>query len=161
MNYEENGREVPIWSYVFGENENENENTNNNKKNKVGINEGVGEGRESSRVWVGREGGEESNGSWIGVWEFKGVVGMLFLFFLLSSFTNECCIYYNSAYCKSNLIEPRLCVTVTITFRDDLRLEELLESLASSSTATTLNNDKSLALDDDDEYMIESFDGKS
>lgn len=80
MNYEENGREVPIWSYVFGENEVE-----SNKKSSTLVNEEKDYESERGRVWVGREGGEESNGSWIGVWEFKGVVGMystISLFFL-------------------------------------------------------------------------------
>lgn len=57
------GAGLPAWSWAWVE----------------GGGEGKGKGRENKwgegRVWVGREGGEEGVGGWIGVWEFRGDVG--------------------------------------------------------------------------------------
>lgn len=54
------------------------------------------------------------------------------------------------------MVEPRLCVTVTVTFRDDPKLEELLEQMNPDS----INGIESKAIVPEDEYLIESFDGE-
>lgn len=51
---------VPAWSWAWVEG---------------GGEEGKGRKWGAGRVWVGREGGEEGVGGWIGVWEFRGDVG--------------------------------------------------------------------------------------
>ena len=57
---------------------------------------------------------------------------------------------------RSELVQPKLCLTVTMTFRDDPRLMELLERTSAKRASIGAVADVPV---DDDEYMIESFDG--
>lgn len=85
--------------------------------------------RVAGRVWIGREGGDEGTGGYVGVYEFISKVGL-----------------------NPTIVDPRLCMTVTVTFRDDPRLADLLEWNGTS------RDDSNAAAE---EYMIESFDGTS
>lgn len=85
----------------------------------------------------------------------------------------------HAAYLKTHLETPRLCITLTITYRDDPRLVDLLErTSASARQARTAKQGGSegaaghaskpslseiLAREalEQDEYMVESFDGQS
>lgn len=64
----------------------------------------------------------------------------------------------NVAFVNSQLINPRLCITITLTFRDDPRLLDLLERVDRGIEETIINETKQSNLDED-EYMVESFDG--
>lgn len=77
VGFEDNGKEVPLWSYVFGESElvQETVTTKGKGKGRGGRDLKIlGEGGGKGRAWVGREGGEEGTGGWMGVWEFRGTV---------------------------------------------------------------------------------------
>lgn len=60
------------------------EHNDGDEENRPAPSRGKGKAREKKfgdgRVWVGREGGDEGTGSWIGVWEFRGDVGECFRF---------------------------------------------------------------------------------
>lgn len=61
-----------------------------------------------------------------------------------------------SAFVRSRLSNPRACLTLTLTFRDDPRLEDLLER---TSVRRSLDGAPADIVAEEDEYMIESFDG--
>ncbi|KAL8284219.1 hypothetical protein RQP46_004968 [Phenoliferia psychrophenolica] len=128
---------VPVWSYAFVPMGEETPDEPDERTAEPAPRRGKGKAREKKfgdgRVWVGREGGDQGTGSWIGVWEFKGDV----------------------AFVRSELIQPKLCLTVTVTFRDDPRLLELLERPSAKRGSVGAVADTAV---DDDEYMIESFD---
>ncbi|KAK4706128.1 hypothetical protein P7C70_g87, partial [Phenoliferia sp. Uapishka_3] len=124
---------IPVWNYNFvplveraqSEDGRNQESANANSKGKAKeVKFGGG------RVWVGRKGGDQGTGSWIGVWEFEGDVS-----FVRSEFTS-----------------PKACLTITMTFRDDPRLADLLIKCATPG-APVADSDP-----EDDEYLVESFD---
>ncbi|KAM0791827.1 hypothetical protein ACM66B_004086 [Microbotryomycetes sp. NB124-2] len=85
------------------------------------------------RVWVG----QQPDRSWTGVWEFRGPI----------------------PYVSSHLMAPKLCLTVTMTFRDDPRIADLLER-TSTQAVNGSGNRPSLAdiLQEEDDYIVESLD---
>ncbi|KAK4046929.1 hypothetical protein OIV83_005720 [Microbotryomycetes sp. JL201] len=88
---------------------------------------------EFGRVWVG----QLPEKVWAGVWEFRGPI----------------------PYVASNLMAPKLCLTVTMTFRDDPRIADLLER-TSTRAVDGSDNRPSLAdiLQEEDDYIVESLD---
>ncbi|KAK4048988.1 hypothetical protein OIO90_005623 [Microbotryomycetes sp. JL221] len=88
----------------------------------------------TERVWIGRD---SRRGCWVGVWEFAGPI----------------------PFVPSNLASPRLCLTITITFRDDPRIADLLERTSTSATAGSAKKTSFQdILQEEDEYIVESLD---
>ncbi|KAM0753351.1 hypothetical protein T439DRAFT_354775 [Meredithblackwellia eburnea MCA 4105] len=128
---------VPVWNYAFevgGEEQGERRrrvSSNDLNGGANGSTKDKNDGR--GRVWVGRDGGEKGRGGWVGVWEFRGDV----------------------AFVRSDLLRPKVCLTVSLTFRDDPRLVEVLErTRAKRMSVGALGPEPA----EDDEYLVESFD---
>ncbi|GAA5900932.1 hypothetical protein JCM6882_005982 [Rhodosporidiobolus microsporus] len=89
---------------------------------------------EGGRVWVGKDG----EGRWVGVWEVEATI----------------------PFVRSESIEPRLSFTVTVTLRDDPRLDQVFER--AKDGVLPRDGGEDLALSDeeggDDEYMDDSYD---
>lgn len=89
IGYDDLGKAVHLWSYVFGEDSIQKKFSSGFGAGIVGVNsrgKGKSNDNDKGRVWIGREGGEEGRGGWIGVWEFKGVVCMSFFTFTTVEF---------------------------------------------------------------------------
>lgn len=63
------------------------------------------------------------------------------------------------AFLNSQLVEPRLSVVVTVTFRDDPRLGDLL--MRNGIRRVSVDDGKVDLVGEEEEYMLESFDGQS
>ncbi|SCV73397.1 BQ2448_7323 [Microbotryum intermedium] len=134
LGYVKHVESVPLWSCTFDPSAQE---MASDEEHPHEPTEGKGKGKETSgRVWVGRQGGDEGDGPWIGVWEFRGHV----------------------AYVRSQLVLPRLCLTLNVAFRDDPGLGEMMKKLgrdgAVGAGADHPDGDGGY---DSDEYLVESF----
>ncbi|GAA5860758.1 hypothetical protein JCM1840_001954 [Sporobolomyces johnsonii] len=87
------------------------------------------------RVWVGKE----PEGSWVGVWEFESDV----------------------AFLRTSFVEPKLALTINITFRDDPKLGTLIERARRDDVAGEGGEGGGSSADEvleEEDYMDESYD---
>ncbi|SCZ95182.1 BZ3500_MvSof-1268-A1-R1_Chr11-2g03336 [Microbotryum saponariae] len=135
LGYVKEVESVPLWSCTFDTGGDQSE----HERERFGVREAKGKRKQSGgRVWVGRLGGEQGDGPWMGVWEFRGDV----------------------AYVRSRLVAPRLCLTLNVAFRDDPGLGEMMRKLGRQGAAAGgvehLDGEETY---DPDEYLVESFEG--
>ncbi|GAA6011069.1 hypothetical protein JCM11491_005926 [Sporobolomyces phaffii] len=95
---------------------------------------GEGDEREEPKVWVG----QNSAGMWVGVWHFTS----------------------NLPFIPTPFSEPKLAVTITVSFRDDPKLDRILsthdeESYVNGRAAGTDQREEEVEAED---YMDDSYD---
>jgi hypothetical protein len=129
---------IAVWSYAFQD----------IRADSSPASDGAQQDYAKGRVWLGKARTPNSDQeAWVAVWEFKGDIGMS-----TERRKDESRLRRQTALIQVPLREPRACLTVTVSFRDDPRLLAVF----SPEGHPTPNGDAEFG---DDDYLIETFDG--